>query len=358
MKPGIKKATVGVTCVGLAGIAGSAHAQSNITLYGITDSGVEYVNHASRDGGAVRLVSGGRNTSRWGLRGVEDLGGGLKALFQLESGINIANGQFDDGPGEIFARRATVALKSHFGQLTLGRNFTVTFDYILPFDPMGYAPNYSWVVTSTATGGRRDALFVRSANTVRYDGTYAGFKFGAMYAFGNVAGSVKSSSKYDFGLGYEKGPFAAIVTFDRQNGASNNVAPADTTNYIQGIHAALSYDFGTVKAMAGYRNYRRAFHTSAAALRSEMYWVGGQYEITPSLTLSAALYHQNVKSAGDADPTLFSLRAQYALSKRTSLYLSGGYAMAEHGKPVSLSRDLSGVADSQAGVTAGIQQRF
>lgn len=159
---------------------------------------------------------------------------------------------------------------------------------------------------------------------MRYDGTFSGFKFGAMYGFGNVPGSMKSSSKYDFGLGYENGPFAAVATFDRQNGANDSVTPADTTNYIQGIHAGLSYDFGAVKAMAGYRNYRRTFHTSAPTLRSDMYWIGGQYEVTPFISLFAAVYHQDIKDASDADPTLFSLRAQYALSKETHGAVYGG----------------------------------
>lgn len=194
MKWSMKKATLGATCMGLAGFAASAQAQSSVTLYGIVDAGIEYVNHASADGSATHLVSGGKNTSRWGLRGVEDLGGGLKAVFQLESGINIANGQFDDSGGAIFDRRATIGLKNRFGQITLGRNFTTTYDYMLQFDPMGYAPNYSWASSSTATGGRKDGLFSRSSNAVRYDGTFSGFKFGAMYGFGNVPGSMKSSS--------------------------------------------------------------------------------------------------------------------------------------------------------------------
>ncbi len=364
MKWSMKKATLGVTCAGLAGLAGfagfatSAQAQSSVTLYGIVDAGIEYVNHASADGSATRLVSGGKNTSRWGLRGVEDLGSGLKAIFQLESGINIANGQFDDSTGAIFDRRATIGLKNRFGQITVGRNFTTTYDYMLQFDPMGYAPNYSWASSSTATGGRKDGLFSRSSNAVRYDGMFSGVKIGAMYGFGNVPGSLKSSSKYDFGLGYETGPFAAVVTFDRQNGAYDSVTPIDSTNYIQGIHAGLSYDFGAVKAMAGYRNYRRTFHTSAPTQRSDMVWVGGQYDVTPFVSVFAAVYHQDIKDASDADPTLFSLRAQYALSKRTVLYMAGGYAMAKHDKAVSLSRDLTGAADTQTGVTAGIQHRF
>jgi predicted porin len=240
----------------------------------------------------------------------------------------------------------------------LGRTFTTTYDYMLPFDPMGYAPNYSWATGATATGGRKDGLFSRSANAVRYDGEFSGLKFGALYGFGNVPGSVKTSSKYDFGLGYERGSFAAAATFDRQNGAADSVTPADSTKYIQGIHAGASYDFGAAKVMAGYRNYRRAFNTAAKALRSDMYWLGGSYEFTPAFSLIGAVYHQDIKDASDADPTLFSVRGNYSLSKRTTLYVSGGYAMAKHDQKVSLSRDLVGAADTQAGVTAGIQHRF
>ncbi|MEX4003950.1 porin [Paraburkholderia sp. EG285A] len=346
---------LGLSC---AGIAAVAQAQSTVTLYGIVDAGVEYANHTSANGGSARLVSGGKNTSRWGLRGVEDLGGGLKAVFQFESGINIANGTFDDGPGAIFDRRATVGLKNRFGQLTLGRTFTVTYDYMLPFDPMGYAPNYSWATSSSATGGRKDGLFTRSANAVRYDGEFSGIKLGALYGFGNVPGSMKTSSKYDFALGYAGGPFAAVVTYDRQNGAADSVTPVDQTRYIQGIHAGLSYDFGAAKAMAGYRNYRKTFRTAAATLQSDMYWIGGSYDFNPYFTLLGAIYHQNIKGASDADPTLFSLRGQYSLSKRTLLYVSGGYAMAQHGQKVGLSRDLIGAADTQTGMTAGVQHRF
>ncbi|WP_323121376.1 porin [Burkholderia alba] len=337
----------------------AAHAQSSVTLYGIMDAGVEFTNHAAKDGGnAVRMKSGNKNTSRWGLRGVEDLGGGLKAVFRLESGIDLANGALDDGPDSIFGRRATVGLKGKWGEVTLGRNFTVTYDYMLQFDPMGYAQNYSWATSSTATGGRKDGLFTRSSNAVRYDGEFSGFKFGALYGFGNTPGSLKTSSKYDFAIGYESGPFAAVATFDRQNGASDSVTPADPVKYIQGIHAGVSYDFGNLKTMAGYRNYRRTFNTTAATQQSDMYWVGGSYQFTPAFSLIGAVYHQNIKGGTDADPTLFSLRAQYALSKRTTLYASGAFAMAQHGQKVGVSRDVVGYADTQVGLTAGIQQRF
>ncbi|HEV7390011.1 MAG TPA: porin, partial [Burkholderiales bacterium] len=103
----MKRSSIGAVSLTAFALSGAAHAQSSVTLYGIVDAGIEYVNHASDDGGAARLVSGGKNTSRFGFKGSEELGGGLKAIFQLESGINIANGQLDDGPNALFDRRAT-----------------------------------------------------------------------------------------------------------------------------------------------------------------------------------------------------------------------------------------------------------
>lgn len=348
---------ISMTSTALAATS-AVHAQSSVTLYGIVDVGIEYTNRAGRDGGsAFRLKSGNRNTSRWGVRGVEELGGGLSAVFRLESGIDAANGRFSDGPDSIFARRATVGLTGPWGAVTLGRNFTVTSDYLLPFDPMGYARSYSWASSSMATGGRKDGLLTRASNTVRYDGRLGSFRFGAMYGFGNAPGSLKAGSKYDFALGYESGPFAAVVAFDRQNGASDSVTPADPVDSTRGIHAGLSYDFGKLKAMAGYRNYRRTFRTAAAKQLSDMVWAGGSYQFTPAFSLIAAVYHQNVKGGG-ADPTLLSLRAQYALSKRTMLYAAGGYAIAQHGRKAGVSRDAVGYGDTQVGITAGMQQRF
>ncbi|WP_414446726.1 porin [Burkholderia sp. 22PA0099] len=343
----------------LAVLAPAAQAVSSVTLYGIMDAGLEYTSHAGPQGGdAFKLRSGTKNTSRWGLRGSEDLGGGLQAVFRLESGIDIANGSFDDGPDGIFARRATVGLKGKWGELTLGRNFTVTYDYLLPFDPMGYAQNYSWATSSTATGNRKDGLFTRASNAVRYDGELGDFRFGAMVGLGNTPGSVKSSSKYGVAGGYEHGPFAAVVTFDRQNGANDSVSPADPVNYAQQIHAGLSYDFGKLKTMAGYRNYRRTLHAAGATQLSDTYWIGGAYQFTPTFSLIGAVYHQDLKGGTDADPTLVSLRANYALSKRTVLYASGGFAIAKHGQNTSVSRDLVGYAGNQVGATVGIQQRF
>ncbi len=175
---------------------------------------------------------------------------------------------------------------------------------------------------------------------------------------GEVAGDFKSSSKYALGVGYNAGKFAAAATWDRQNGAGSSTTPADSTDYIQGIHAGASYDFGNLALFAGYRNYKRTFTTGAPDDRSDMYWGGASYDFTPAFTLYGAVYKQNIKGGNNADPILFSLRGQYALSKRTLAYLSVGYADARNGQNVSVSRDLVGFANNQTGVMAGLQHRF
>lgn len=341
----------------LFAVAGAAQADSAVTFYGLLDAGVEYVNH-TEGGHTARMLSGGKNSSRFGLRGTEDLGAGLKAVFQLEGGVNLMNGHAADGDRTIFGRRATIGLQSKWGKVTLGRTFTTTYDYLLPFDPMGYSQNYSWATSSTATGRRKDGLSTRSSNVIRYDGKANGFKFGGMYGFGNAPGSLRADALYGLAVGYESGPFALVTTFDRRHGAGDTVSPADRIDYTQGIHAGISYRFGAAKVMVGYRDYRRAFTTGASPLHSTMAWLGGSYQVTPALALHGAVYHQDIKDVRGGDPTLLSLRATYALSKRTVLYASGGYAMAKHEQSVSLSRERPGLSDAQAGITVGMQHRF
>lgn len=91
---------------------------------------------------------------------------------------------------------------------------------------------------------------------------------------------------------------------------------------------------------------------------SDTYRVGGSYPFTPAFTPIAAVYHQNIKGGSDADPTLVSVRANYALSKRTVLYAASAFAIAKHDQKVGVSRDFAGYGTTQVGVTAGIQQRF
>ncbi|MDF6681443.1 porin, partial [Escherichia coli] len=125
----MKISRIAVASLGL--FATTAFAQSSVTLYGVADAGIEYLSNvpSASPGGSnqVRMTSGNMSTSRWGLRGVEDLGGGLKAIFELESGISFDTGAQNNST-RLFDRSAFVGLGSKYGQLTLGRQTTPMYD--------------------------------------------------------------------------------------------------------------------------------------------------------------------------------------------------------------------------------------
>lgn len=111
--------------------ATAAHAQSSVTLYGLIDAGITYTNNQNGHSN-WKETSGLVNGSRWGLRGAEDLGGGLKAIFTLENGFNIANGKLGQGSRE-FGRQAFVGLSSNqLGSVTLGRQYDSVIDFRAP----------------------------------------------------------------------------------------------------------------------------------------------------------------------------------------------------------------------------------
>jgi predicted porin len=341
-------------------LSSGAHAQTSVSIYGIVDTGVEYVNHANASKDSLfRLSSGAMNTSRIGFRGTEDLGGGLKAVFQLENGFKTDTGEFDSA-GLLFGRQANVGLDGSFGRIVAGRSFSTTYDFILPFDPMGYSGQYSWVTSAGATGGRKDGMLTNLPNMVKYQGKFGNFKLGATYGFGETAGNNSDSAKYSLGAGYEAGAFRVAATFDRVNGtaAVANGAYDKATS----IHLAGDYQVSSNLGLdLGYRNYKKTLASNAPDLRSDFFWGGATYKVTPVVTLIGAIYYQNIKnvaSGKDADPIMYSVRGKYALSKRTDLYLSAAYAKAKNQQLVGLSRDDIAYSSSQTGVIGGIQHRF
>ena len=146
----MKKSALALAVLAALSLNTVAHAQSNVQVYGLIDAGVEHLTNAGPNGADMnRVISGGKNTSRWGFRGSEDLGGGLKAVFNLEGGILLDTGAQD---GALFKRQANVGLEGGFGRVVIGRSFTTTYDLVIKFDPMGFAPIYSWATSGNSTG--------------------------------------------------------------------------------------------------------------------------------------------------------------------------------------------------------------
>ncbi|KDP86509.1 membrane protein [Cupriavidus sp. SK-3] len=354
--------------------AGGAYAQSSVTLYGILDIGLEYQNNQPGSGsGVTRLTSGNLSGSRWGLRGVEDLGGGLKGIFVLESGFNLDTGTSAQS-GRLFGRNAYVGLQSQWGTLTLGRQQTPLYDFGLQFDPMGISTNYSII-------GQDAGFTSRADNSVKYAGTFGGLTARALYSFGSntgggsfgeVPGSPKIGQEYSAGLTYAVGPFAVGGIYDETN-LGLAATGALTGAKIRRASLAGSYAFGPAKMYAG---YRWAMALDGATLPgnlgannvSNLYWLGVGYQLLPALSLTGAAYYQDFRGT-KADPWSFVASVDYNLSKRTDAYLNLGYTKNKDGSNLGLTAGGAGAiqgtgfgtvsgSDNQFGAVVGIRHKF
>lgn len=311
---------------------GTAFAQSSITLYGVVDSGIEFANHQPGNGkSVVKLSSGNIVGPRWGLRGVEDLGGGLKGIFVLESGFDLDTGKSAQG-GRLFGRAAYTGLQGAWGSLLFGRQQASFYDFIGNYEPMGLATKYSLFT--------QDPSYVQRAdNTVKYIGTLGGLKASAFYSFGYDSNSVNGSEVpgnpklgREFGgyVTYDAGPFSVAVAYDEINTGKVGQTPDATARRVS---TAATYEVGNTKFYAGYR-WARGYHGGLipGAIAgddnqgSNLYWVGTRWQVTPAVYVSGAAYYQDFKNTGN-DPWLIAAIADYAFSKRTHIYATAAYTI-------------------------------
>jgi len=357
----MKKSTLALAMISAtAALAASsaAQAQSNVQVYGLLDAGVENVSHAAATGGGVtRVVSGGMNTSRWGFRGSEDLGGGLKAVFQLEGGILLDTGNMDTA---LFRRQANVGLEGQWGRLVIGRSFTTVYDAVLPFDPMGFAPSYSWATSGPATGPSKYGFTTGFDNLVKYSGGTGNLKYGATVGLGEQTTGAADSRKVAANVAYNANGLGLLATWERING--NVVAATGNRDENTVWHLGASYETGDWKLFGVVRDYKLVAGKAATAdVKATTVWGGVAYKLQPNVTLTGAIYRidvKNVAAGKDADPIMYVARYRYALSKRTDVYVAAAYAKAKNGQLTGLSRDDAGFGNNQRGVITGIQHRF
>ena len=226
----MKKSLIAVALLGV--LATSVQAQSSVTLYGLIDAGITYTNsQLTSQGGRsnVQMTSGSVEGSRWGLRGAEDLGGGLKAIFTLENGFNVNNGTLGQG-GREFGRQAFVGLSSNdYGAVTLGRQYDSMVDYVAPL-----------ALTGTQYGGTHFAHpfdndnlnnTVRINNSAKYQSVdYAGFRFGALYGFSNAAGAFANNRTYSVGMSYNWGPLNVAAGYLHLNNSATSQTAANVNS--------------------------------------------------------------------------------------------------------------------------------
>lgn len=341
-----------------------------VTLYGVVDTGVEYVNHVGSGGDSVVRMPNlsGTVPSRWGLRGTEDLGAGLKALFALESGFGVDSGTSNQG-GRLFGRQAWVGLAGNWGQLSLGRQYTAFFWATLDTDILG--PN--------AFGSSSlDSYFpnARADNAIAYKGKFGGFTIGGTYSFGrdaanagpspsgtNCAGENPADSRacreWSALLMYETASWAVTAAYDSLRGGPGAFAGL-TSSALKDDRLALGgYAlFGKTKAGLGWVGRRNA---ALIAPRSDLYYAGLSHDVTPALTLSGEVFYLRFRHSADR-AWLGAVRASYALSKRSSIYATAGYINNDGQLALSVSSAASGASPvaggSQLGAMVGVRHTF
>ena len=367
----------------LGAFASLAHAQSSVTLYGIIDEAVVFQSNAKITAATATTAGvGGRkfsldsNTglsgSRWGLKGAEDLGGGLQAIFNVESGMNINTGGLNQG-GLEFGRQAYVGLSSKtYGSITLGRQYDATPEFI---GPMIFADQLGGV-SSALPGDLNNANNTqRINNAIKYTSpSFNGLVFGGLYSLGGISGEVARNQIYSFGAGYANGPVTLGAAFLKakqpntsffSNGAlgSGSLAAGGQSittgnnpvyggyvnaNSYQTAAAGGAYAIGPAHFAIVYSNTKfqdlqsglSGLTTSTTgpqgtavfnAVELNFVWhftpafqAGGAY----SYTRASSVQLGKTKTSGGADYNQFTLSTDYALSKRTDVYLEGIYQTA------------------------------
>lgn len=339
MKKALAAGAVGLLC------AGSAWAQSNVTIYGVLDTYMGYTN-ATGKGSVASIDSGGYQASRVGFRGTEDLGGGLRANFQLENGFASDTGAMADST-RLFNRQSWVGLAGSVGEVRVGRQNSPGFLMIARLDAFAGATYASFLNNVSAYTPRYD-------NTVGYiSPVMAGFKVQAYYGFGEQASPKNGLAVYALGLEYEKGPVYLGVSTSQQNSANDNIA-------IKSTFAGGAYDYGQGKVFLGYyrgNNLGAAAATNVAGAYYSAYSLSANYRLGAQTTLGAGYGWAKDSTGAGRNARQFSLIATYDLSKRTMLYSTYAHLANNNGATFSLSAaaPITKNVPTSGGTVNGIQ---
>lgn len=376
----MKKSLAALAVFGACNIA--VHAEPTVTVYGLVDVAVRRDANPAAGKSRIAEVSGMVNTSRWGVRGTEDLGGGLKANVRLEGGINPDTGAQNES-ASLFDRRATVGLSGRWGRLDVGRDMTFGWEFTPVYDPLGGA-----LATPTPTShaaGRASLLvngfmFVTNNpyndaklrdNNVKYEYTAEnGLLFGLDYSFGETARDPSKKSGRQAALGYMKNDINVIASYDLLRDANDrrqrivvaggNFKATGTLKVTLG-YAAMTADglfAATSNAVTGaIPNYTSTFGVAPEGRIKVATSAGGvDYRLSTRLSLIGAVYNTRVSGDGIAanDYNTYAVLSKYALSKVTFLYAAIDHETATvHGGLATVGGKRANTA-----ITAGIQTRF
>jgi predicted porin len=366
----MKKSVLALAVLGA--FAGAASAQSSVTLFGVVDLNLLSVDNNER---TYSMGTDGMSSSRLGFRGVEDLGGGLKASFWLEAGLAPDTGRnagvWGDGVTAngnqlVFNRRSTVSLSNQWGELRLGRDYTATFWSWTVFDPfgtngVGAATNLALGQDlSTALAGTTYATLVRANNMVQYilpGGVFGPGLYGQLQI---AAGEGAPGNKYWGGrIGYAAGPFDIAGAYGMTD-CLNTACTVDLTNW----NIGGSWNFGFMKLSGFYSSIEAdgSLNNISGSAGRENWFVG----------VSAPFGQWNFKASyggtngqdrlSNVDGTQWAIGADYNLSKRTALYGTWSSISNDGGARFSVSNQANippvGTSWNSNGFQIGVRHTF
>ncbi|RZF23927.1 porin [Paraburkholderia sp. UYCP14C] len=331
----------------VAAVASTVHAQSSVTLYGLIDEGFDFTNNVVGSK-SYSLQSGYLQGSRWGLKGSEDLGGGLKAVFQLENGFDVNNGRLGQG-GLMFGRQAYVGLSTiDYGAITIGRQYDSVVDYLAQTTANGSWAGY--LFSHPYDNDNTDNTF-RVNNTVKYTSpTLAGFQFGGTYSFSNST-NFANNRQYSAGATYTNGGLLIAAAYLQANnpsatagGAINNGGDENFLgSRLRIFGAGVNYTIDKATLGLSYTNTDVADPVSSAYvgainptgggasnLRFQNFEANAKYQFTPAFYAGLMYYYTRATLKQPSQTThpnyqMVGLMGDYALSKRTDFYLQGAY---------------------------------
>jgi predicted porin len=346
----------------LALAASAASAQSSVTIYGIVDAGVEHLTNVGAGGNGLTRMPNltGSVPSRIGFRGSEDLGGGLRALFNLETGFSPESGVLNQG-GRMFGRQSTVGLQSSWGTFTVGRQNTMLMFSLMDADILGPNIYGSSSLDSYVAGARVD-------NSIGWRASFSGVTLGATYSLGrdttNCAGESGADSKACREVSvlakYDAPAWGVAFAIDQLRGGTGGTGGLTSSTLTDKRSVVNGYfKAGATKVAAGL--IRRNNEGSAATPKSDLYWVGASHPVTSLFTLDGQIFRLDFKNSAN-EATLFALRGTYALSKRTAVYGTLGRIGNDGTLAISASGGAGGGAPaagkSQTGVMFGVRHAF
>ncbi len=361
-----------VAAAALLALVGAAQAQSSVKLYGYMEAAVGSFKAAGDESAVTKVQSGDMMTSFIGFSGVEDLGGGLKAEFALESFLGVDNGaNVSNQAGKFWGRASWVGLSGGFGRVILGQYDNALFVSGLSYNPFGSSMTYSPTMrhfynlgsTSTKKTVNLSQTDTGWVDSITYESpNFAGFTAALQFSPKESSSNTHSNS-YTVSGAYNNGPLSVMAVYvDAGTSPTNGKIGADDAfaypTEFRAANLGASYDFGVVKAFGQFTRFK--YYASnplessetlidpnlSGIVKADVWQLGVSVPVTASGTVLASYGEAKFKAEdGSAKSKILSLGYDHALSKRTSVY-------------AAFTREKLTDLDSGRAIAVGVKHNF